>query len=154
MNFTATGSYNEAIAYAYDHIPRGLHRYLGTDFLIGTDPVRFGLHNHVDTSDGRSYRNTSHACYEYHTIDRRNCVVLVGNRTDYRQLVAAVHELGHILHYHLNFVNIEDQIEVTNYAKVNTCERFAEAWTGWLIPGYTNLHCSATSEFFKNLISQ
>lgn len=125
-------SYNDPIAFALASMPAGIRsRVENTDYFCGASPVFAGLHNYVDTDDGRPYSRTAHAVWIMHqwllprTL-RVPTVVLpqpVGPKT-------VVHELGHILHEALEFK--PDALAVTEYGKTNRWEAFAEAFTAWL----------------------
>ena len=104
-------------------------------FVAGVDPLFMGLHGYGDTSYGSSYRTTAHTCYPWHlsALRSRRCVTVVLPEVETVETV--IHELGHVADYRLGFDHIA--VPVTRYAETNRREAFAEAWTSWLIPGYT-----------------
>jgi len=125
-------AYNDAIAVAVASMPsRIAARVSHVDFFCGASPVFAGLHNYVDTDDGRPYSLTAHAVWIMHqwllprTLRVPTVVLpaLVAPKT-------VVHELGHILHEALAFEPVA--APVTEYAKTNLWEAFAEAFTAWL----------------------
>ena len=60
--------YTEAISHAFELLPYPIFRLLEyTHFLTGTDPIYVGLHNYEGTKDNRSYRNTAHVSYPWHS---------------------------------------------------------------------------------------
>lgn len=127
----------EGIERALACIPPRIRERLGCDFFIGADPVFAGLHDYdeVDqTVNGiqreRSYRNTPHACYEHHTIDKTVTVVLPLQFDVAPPTV--IHELGHVLDWGLG--QEHEAYPVTPYATYNRQEAFAEAFAAWLMP--------------------
>lgn len=140
MNFIANDSWREALSSAKNLIPSGLHKYLGCDFIIGKDTFALALYcsgfDDVDTADGRAYSETCHVAFDYHTVDRRNVMVLPGAKG---RLRTAVHEFGHVLHWQSGYWESPAQIVgVSKYGRTDYLEAFAEAFTSWLIPGYAD----------------
>lgn len=170
MNRVKAGGYAELISAAYEVIPAPIHRLIRPHVLCGTDPKFAGLHNFQSATYGRSYGDTWHVVYPYHQAlpavrDRRTTVV-IPHLVDKAPLVRAkyghhhsvammVHELGHVLDESLGFDH--DASPVTEYAKTDRAEAFAEAFTAWLIPSYLPSYGSrsvvddATLALFNNL---
>jgi len=108
-------------------------------FLTGTDPIYAGLHDYIELDEvdgleieeGESYRNIPHVVYPCHQFVlpkslRHTTVVLP--KIIYPWMV--VHELGHVLDEALDYSHLA--LPITDYAKVNNAEAFAEALVGWL----------------------
>ena len=113
-------------------MPAGIRDRVGyADFFCGASPVFAGLHNYVDADDGRPYSQTAHALFIMHQwlLPRtlRVPTVVLPNLVEPETVV---HELGHILHEALAFEPAATP--VTEYAKTNRWEAFAEAFTAWL----------------------
>jgi hypothetical protein len=125
----------EAIGHALTLIPSGIRRRLAhVRFIAGVDPVFIGLHRFAETGDRRSYRDTAHAVYPCHLTNRpaddRGTGVVLPVPQD-PEIV--VHELGHALHEAIGF-DCHTPTPVTEYAKTDTWEAFAEAFTVWVCP--------------------
>jgi len=124
--------YSTAINSAFEllsHPIRNKLRYV--HFFTGTDPVYAGLHKYIDTKDGRSYRNTAHACYPWHIIDKSLTIILP--TLDDADPYIVTHELGHILDYLIDFGH--NTLPINNYAKTHRAEAFAESFVAqyfWL----------------------
>lgn len=119
-------------------IPVPLHRFLDCDFFTGTDPLFAGLHHYEAGADLRSYRETAHVAWVHHQKKRRpsserRTTVVLPTRTDAHPWVI-VHELGHVLHESLGFRWVADP--TTEYSRRDVYEGFAEAFSGWILPGY------------------
>ena len=122
--------YARAIRDGLDLIPDPItERLQHVEFLTGSDPVHAGLHHFEDASYGRSYRQTAHCCYAWHTSDRSTTIVL----PEVPEPHTVVHELGHALHEVLDWPTVQP---VTWYANTDEHEAFAESLTTWLIAGY------------------
>ena len=127
--------YREAIGFALGLLPVPIaDRLSHVQFVCGVDPVFAGLHDTATTDDGRSYGLTAHCAYGWGlprpASDRVTTIVL--------PIVplpsTVVHELGHALHETLGF---DPEAEpVTEYAKTNRWEAFAEAFVAWRFWGY------------------
>lgn len=108
------------------------------DFFV-TDPLFAGLHDIEDADDGRSYRNTAHACYPYHQAsslpasDRKATVILPESSAWAWTVPVILHEIGHIIHYTWDFEDFDLPV-VSEYAATNWCEKFAEAFTAYYLP--------------------
>jgi len=137
-------SYSELISVSFDLLPSGIANKLsGTHFFTGTDPVFAGLFDYSETSDGRSYQDVWCVAYPEHLTMlskiRRQTTVIMPALNKGRPLwtlpMIVIHELGHILDEILGFSHIAEPI--TEYAKVDRAEAFAEAFTVWLNPAYS-----------------
>jgi len=116
--------YSEVIGSSFNIISPTICQLLeGIHFFVGTDPIYAGLHNYIDTEDGRSLRNTAHCCYPWNMIDKKPVIVLPEITTP----DIVVHELGHYLDFLLGFRH--NAIPINEYAKTNRREAFAEAFT-------------------------
>lgn len=139
----------EAIAQAFELIPQGiLKRIQDTDFLVGIDPFFAGLFDSGDSDDigdGRSYRDT--ACVHYAHLQtfpyrasqsipacRRRTTVVLPTDEYHLSRPVIVHELGHVFHELMQWMYVDRA--VSEYGKSDPYERWAEAFTSWLIPGY------------------
>jgi hypothetical protein len=125
----------EPIAHALTILPSGIRARLAhVQFVAGVDPIFTGLHNYATTTDGRSYGDTAHVAYPFHLThlpraQRITTVVLPAPEEPW----IVVHELGHALDDSIGFDRHEVQ-PVTDYAKTDRWEAFAEAFTAWLCP--------------------
>ena len=142
--------YSELIGAAFGVIPDkvgGRLRYV--HFLTGIDPIYAGLFNDEDIGDGRSYRDTACVAYPYHQrIDKslRHTTIILPNLIP---LAYVIHELGHVLDESLGFIHIAEP--VTEYAKTDRGEAFAEAFTSWLFWGYGDEPDESTKYLFESL---
>lgn len=116
---------SEVIAEALDCLPPPLRSRVSIARFWTADPIWSGLHSNIETDDGRTYRETAHVCYPYHTADKSIIVVLPEQHYECWQVI---HELGHVAHFTLG---LEDfgTAPVTEYATRNYREAFAEAFT-------------------------
>ena len=63
-----------------------------------------------------------------------------------------IHELGHMLDDVTPFFRYHSEIKpVTEYAKTDFCEAFAEAFTSWLLWGYGDQPDNETIYYFEKL---
>jgi len=142
--------YSELISYAFSVIPsRIVDRIRYTHFLTGVDPIYVGLFDEEKTKDGRSYRNTACVAYPYHQkIDKslRHTTIILPNLIP---LAHVIHELGHVLDESLGFIHIAEP--VTEYAKTDRMEAFAEAFTSWLFWGYGQEIDETTKYLFESI---
>ena len=139
---------NEAIAEAFRLLNRFPRHLLHCDWLLGADPVWKGLHDYEEASYGRSLRDTPHVNYPWGRLNRNvddlpTTVLQVEVPPE-----VVVHELGHVLHYHIQFER--GCVPCTWYAATNYWESFAEAFTGWAVPGYAEIHPDDHA-FFESL---
>jgi hypothetical protein len=130
--------YREAIAFAFDLIGPTLTQRLGhVQFVCGVDPVFTGDVRQTTTFDGRSYRDTACCAYGFHMpvpADRRVTTIMLPTMyPNYGTPHTIIHELGHALHETVRFE--PTMTPVTDYAKSNRWEAFAEAFTAWVWPG-------------------
>lgn len=152
MNRLAPG-YLDAIDTALDYVPdRLLDRLRSVEFLCGVDPAFAGLHTFTDAADGRAYRDVPHCVYPWlqdGPLDqRRTTIVLPGPTHPW----AITHELGHALHETLGFE--PNASPVSDYARTNRWEAFAEAfrlWIGWRAPGEPPEPDAQTCALFESL---
>ena len=119
--------YGSLISESLSRLPQGMRdRLTHVRWFCGSDPIFAGLHSYEDTTDARSYRNTSHCLYPYHIngpADRRVTTIVI---PELETPDVLVHELGHALDGTINFDHLAIQ-PVTWYAKTNQHEAFAEA---------------------------
>lgn len=128
MNRIFSAAYAEPIAEAFALIPARLAARLGrVHFLTDTDPIWAGLHTFAITNDGRSYRETAHCCYPFHTVDGSTTVVIPKPVEPW----VIVHELGHALDETLGFQHTARPC--TAYAAANRFEAFGEAFTAFVL---------------------
>ena len=131
MDRAKPGGYAGVIDYIRNCIPKRINDQIRTDWFCGTDPVFAGLHDSLDTFDGRSYRDTAHTCYPYHIAgprDRKRMTIVLPTVPDW---YTVLHELGHVLDHRLEFSHTA--APVTEYAGANRQEAFAEAFSTWII---------------------
>ena len=142
--------YSGLISYAFSIIPKGIvDRIQYAHFLTGVDPIYAGLFSDELTKDGRSYRNTACVAYPCHQrIDKslRHTTIILVNIIP---LAHVIHELGHVLDESLGFRHIAEP--VTEYAKVDRGEAFAEAFTSWLFWGYGKEIDKSTEYLFESI---
>lgn len=134
----------EAITVAQDIIgPAIMARLEHVQFVCGVDPVFAGIHGYEVTEDGRSYRDTACCVYPIHMTrhaDARVTTIVVPHldRSTWGPIHTIVHEYGHALHEAIDFEH--DATPVSEYAKLNRWEAFAEAFTAWCWPGIPGYH--------------
>jgi len=97
------------------------------DFLCGTDPVYAGLHRFEDMTFGRSYRSSAHCSHRHQSSDARTTIVLPTPQ----HWTVVVHELGHALDERQGWRWTLPP--VSEYAKVDRQEAFAEAFLTWVL---------------------
>lgn len=133
--------WREPIAVAHRIIGRNIMGRLGhVQYVCGVDPTFAGVHGFIDTADGRGYRETAHCAYPWHVAgpaDRRVTTVVMPVAAPWKWRWTTphllVHELGHALHATIDFDHVA--VPVTEYAKRNNFEAFAEAFVSWCWPG-------------------
>ena len=151
MERLADYSYSTLIGAAFDVIPSTIKKMLYyTHFLTGTNPIKAGLHNYINCDDGRFYCNTGHfvtpeSQFILPLALRHPTIVLPTLIPVYH----VVHELGHALDYILGGLHIARP--VSDYAKTNREEAFAEAFTSWLFWGYGEQPDTSTLTLFESL---
>jgi len=123
-------AYLPGIEEAKAQLPQGIaERLAGVHYWTEIDPVYAGIGDYSRSSNAlgnRSYRNTSHVLWAHNSIDKRSTICLLTPEPWY----VVIHELGHVLDEQLGWEHIAEP--VTEYAKFNREEAFAEAFTGWL----------------------
>lgn len=158
MNRIINYKYSELISAAFDIIPiRIADRLKYTHFLTGTDPIYAGLIHPDDDAMRKAgynfesiaevYRNGGSVSYVHNqTVSDKHTTVVLPRLLpiDY-----PIHELGHVLDGILGWKHIAEP--VTEYAKINHLEAFAEAFTSWLIPGYADRPDEGTIYLFEEL---
>jgi hypothetical protein len=125
---------NWAIQKAHLVVPPLILTRLNFDYFIGCDPIFAGLFNYEITEDGRSYRDVACVAYPFHQNlpkNRQKTTIVIPKKIHWIYLL---HEIGHVLDEWLGFNFVAEPI--TEYAKNNQGEAFAEAFTAWLIPRY------------------
>lgn len=127
------------------------HELLGCNWLVGKSFKREGIFYADDVPDasfGRSYDNTACVLYPW-CLSKPNlgpvvCVPCAGRAYNpyTREWIddncipwVLVHELGHVLHWHLGLEDFGFET-VTEYATYDYMESFAEAFTSWIFPDY------------------
>ena len=112
------------------YVTRRFEHLLGhVQWVTGVDPVWAGFHHYEEASLGRSYRNMAHCCYPWNLdrpADQRVTTIMVPERQPPHPAIL-VHELGHALDQVLGFSHTA--VPVSEYAKRNRYEAFAEAFT-------------------------
>lgn len=101
------------------------HHFGHVQFVCGVDPNFAGIHNFKDKG-GVPYNRRAHCCYPSHLsgpADRRVTTIVLPRPVPPN---VVVHELGHALHEVVNFRSWPNP--VTEYAKTNAYEAFAEAF--------------------------
>lgn len=129
-------SFRPLLEAGLDLIPDRVRQIAHTRFLCGVDPLFVGLHDVRDTGDGRSYRDTAHACYPWHVPDGKPTIVLPAGFVEREhpewQVYVVVHEYGHIFDWATGFQL--DPPGSTPYSNKNRQERVAEAFAMTLAP--------------------
>ena len=147
--------YSESISYAFSLLPNAIRNRLQyTHFLTGVDPIWVGLHNYIDTGDGRSYHNTAHVSYPWNAINKHGQTTVVLPLLKDAHPYVIIHELGHCLDEILEFRH--NALPVNEYAKTNRLEAFAEAFACqyfWLVDKAEQIFLSdkATQYLFSQL---
>ncbi len=142
-----------AVVAARALVPPGVARRLHYHIFTG-DPLWAGLHDYEDTDAGNSYRRVPHAVYPCHQWGlpraRRVPTIVLPRPMRPEQVV---HEIGHILDEVLGFQHVAEP--VSRYAKTNSAEAFAEAFTAWLVLGFANVRVDgATLRLFSDLTGE
>ena len=127
----------EQLLMALDWLPVSIATRLGfVQFFIG-DPIFAGLHEFEVAADGISYRTIAHYVTEgqqrHRARSARRPTIVLPNGPGRTSTV--VHELGHALDEVLG--EKWPAKPVSNYARVDRFEAFAEAFTAWVgLPSY------------------
>lgn len=136
MERLTSGGFVPAIGHALALIPPSILGRMHFQIFTGTDPLWAGLHAFEAATYGRSYRSMEHVVYPYHQtslpLDRRVTTLVVPVPRPPRRIV---HELGHILDEATGFQHVAEPVSA--YARTKRAEAFAEAFTAWLLPGYS-----------------
>lgn len=128
-----------AVGKALHLIPGGLRELVACEFVIGVDPVFAGIHHFTESDTGWAYRDIAHCVQDFHQehrprSDRGTKVVLPTNRLyrwdAWHGVRVVIHELGHVLHERVDESFIAEP--VTEYARTNHHEAFAEAFDAWV----------------------
>lgn len=133
MHLAHHHKHNCLIQEAKARIPKGLHKYLDCDILVGYDPLSVNLHSYQFTFDGRSYSTTAHVVFPEHATDKRITIVIP--ELDFC-LENMVHEFAHVLDYNTWNVGPSFIYHTTEYSKSNFLECFAERFTTMIFPQY------------------
>ena len=132
-------------------VPERIAERLHYHIFTGADPIWAGLHSFEDASYGRSYRSMMHAVYPYHqrSVTRSKRVpTLVMPEPETPDRI--VHEIGHFLDEVLGFAH--GAAPVSSYAATERSEAFAEAFTAWVVPGYSSERVDgATARLLRDL---
>ena len=157
MERIVNAEFSELIGYSINALPRRIWERINyVHFLTGTDPIYAGLHNFVDIDDeyymkgeekgNKSYRNVPQVvCPEYQFILPkllRNTTIVLPVM---EQPWVVVHELGHVLDEALGYSHLA--LPITEYAKINEGEAFAEAFVGWMCEDYGEPDVETTALF-------
>lgn len=96
MNRVCDAGIAEAVGVALDYLPCRVRGIVETaDFLLGADPLFVGLHRYEAASTGRSYRDTAHVSYPFHSLDGQLTLVMTPH--DGPCVNTLLHEFGHVL---------------------------------------------------------
>lgn len=141
----APGDYKPLIEAGWSLLTPTMKRELTPRFLCGVDPGFVGLHRYQKTRDGRSYSGTAHACYQHHTADGQQRIVL----PHMVRVKTIVHEAAHmydeVTHFEL------DAPETTAYSTTKRAERIAEAIRMILYPPTSEWAAFVSTESFRPL---
>ena len=153
--------YSELIEDAYSCIPPNIAKLVShVHFFCGTDPVYAGIikdDKFVIGGEHHSHRDWMYYVQDYskywNVSKQLRHPTIVIPRLDmklYIDQVDIIHELGHALDYALPF-DIIDIVPVTEYAKQDNVEAFAEAFTSWLCWDYGKLPTGEVLDLFERL---
>lgn len=117
----------EAYRAALDVLPAPVRHRAASDVLCGADAVFVGLHGCEEARDGRSFRGTSHTCYDFFAVDRRTAIILYDPEP-----WVALHEMGHVVHQTLGLEPAP--VPLDEYAATNHREAFATAFEAYFTP--------------------
>jgi hypothetical protein len=161
MERLISGGYSELIEATFDLLPvRIADNFRHVHFFTGTDPIFAGLirtdafaMKEAGYKIGPEVYRTGACCSYLHNqthfpLARRHTTIVLPQifPIDY-----PIHELGHALDGLLGWSHKANP--VTEYAKTNDTEAFAEAFTSWLIPGYAEWPDEKTISLFEHLAS-
>lgn len=143
------GGYTELIEVAMSILPSPIQRRIEyAHWFVGSDPIFAGLHDYKDIDDGRSYRDTAHVVHPFQQIceDKRTTIVI----PKLIPLHSAVHEIGHVVHETLKFR--PHVMPVTDYARVDEFEAFAEAFTAFFFYNYAQRQIDEKTEALLQML--
>lgn len=125
----------EEIDYAWSFLPKEIRWIAEADsgllhVFVG-DPVFAGLGGGDPLADGSDPRTRPHAMYPEHVRTGDPVSTIVFPQEEWLWWTNLWHELGHIVHCILDLEDFDIPC-VTDYARTNHCERFAEAFVAWL----------------------
>jgi hypothetical protein len=152
--------YSELIEEAYSAIPDNIVKLVRhVHFFCGVDPVFAGLVKEIPFHDGA---HSTHDCMCYESaisVDWKISKSLIHPTIfipffdlDEFGVQDVVHELGHALDDVTPFFCYQQQIKpVTDYAKTDYFEAFAEAFASWLFWGYGEQPDEETIYYFEKL---
>ena len=115
-----------------------LRELVACDFIIGVDPLFAGITPHY-AEGANDLRTTAHCLYDIHQLhrplaDRGPKVVLPSNPNyhweSWNGPAVVIHELGHVLQSRTEWDHKAEP--VSEYAKTNHWEAFAEAFEAWI----------------------
>lgn len=165
MRRVPAGGWAELLDSAFALLPDGMRtRVQHVDFLCGVSPHFAGIvddNTYPAPFEGYAWADVAHVLFADHQVliprDRRRATVylpaqvLRWRRAPWR-LSLVVHELGHVLHEAVGFEH--DAVPVTDYARRDRWEAFAEALCAWLrVPQYEEpgVVDAATATLFREL---
>ena len=148
--------YAELIAEAYSAIPDNIIKMINhVHFFCGTDPIFAGLENDEPINNGASPKVCSHYLPESRQFlpkYLRHPTIILVEKPEYLLPHHIIHELGHVLNRATDWYEYRTPIlEVTEYAKTDFEEAFAEAFTSWLIWDYGKMPDPETLTLFNRL---
>jgi hypothetical protein len=153
MERVRTQREREAIGAVWNNLPKSILDRLGGVGIISNIPAWYiGLHPYRDTTDGRSYDNTSHVVFEVHQelprSQRQSTIMLLDN--DAFDPLVILHEIGHALDERLGLVSFDLSMRpLTNYAKTNCLEAFATGFQAWLTHEPTGRISYPTNDYLR-----
>jgi hypothetical protein len=120
-------------------LPKSVATRLGFVHFFMGDPVFAGLHEFEVADDGSSYRTAaqyvSECCQSHRPRSARRPTIVLPSGPG--RTATVVHELGHALDEVLG--HEWSAKPVSDYARVDEYEAFAEAFTAWVgMPSYQN----------------
>lgn len=120
------------------------------DFVFDYKPIYIGSHFDNSLDDyGRSYQNTCHCNYDYHTSDNKTTIFLFSEvilMQDNKKMDIIWHEIAHAIHERLNFCNY-DWIPIWDYEiDTNYTEVFACSFNRWLYKDRDNARWHGNQE--------
>jgi len=147
------GGLAEAVRPALAELSPSLQELAHCDYVLGADPIFIGLHAYEDCGDGRTRRQTAHACWPHPFHLRKGeppTVVLPSSREDIaagsvsRAQITLEHEHFHIIDWAVFSRTgkwVADWVDlpvVSDYAARDKQERFACAGQRYIFPERTD----------------